>query len=211
MLQSTSAWENYTTTGTDKPELWKELFVRRNMFWVEIVFVKSGNIRNGTRRRHVANRNLSQLNSFARQRVCPHKYFMFVFSLVLLTDVCQNYINNFFVLSFLSKACSNKVWRSENFFIQVQASVLILAFNSKGLDLSKMKQHQSGRFDWDENTLFGKMLSIWGQRKRVSQESFQIFHSGASTETFTIYFHFFPFHFRFPYVIVLGTCLNFAA
>ena len=170
------------------------------MFRVEIVIVKSGNIRNGTRRRHVANRNLSQLSSFARQRVCPHKYFMFVFSLVLSTDVCQNHIH--FVLFFfpsLSKACPNKVWRSEKIFIQVQASDLILVFNLKSLDLPNMKQHQSGRFDWDENTLFGKMLSIWGQRKRVSQESFQIFHSGASTETFTIYFHFFPFHFRFPY------------
>ena len=100
--------------------------------------------------------------------------------------------------SFFSKACSNKVWWSEKLFIQLHASVLILALNLKGLDLSNMKQHQSGRFDWDENTLFGKMLSIWGQRKRVSQESFQIFHSGASTETFTIYFHFFSFHFRFP-------------
>ena len=168
------------------------------MFWVKIVFVKSGNIRNGTRRRHVANRNLSQLNSFARQGVCPHKYFVFVFSLVLSKDVCQNHIRFFVVFFLFSKACSNKVRWSEKLFIQLHASVLILALNLKGLDLSNMKQHQSGRFDWDENTLFGKMLSIWGQRKRVSQESFQIFHSGASTETFTIYFHFFPFHFRFP-------------
>ena len=167
------------------------------MFWVEIVFVKSGNIRNGTRRRHVANRNLLQLNSFARQRVCPHKYFMFVFSLVLSTDVCQNHIH--FFCPFYQKPVQIRFDGVKNCScIQVHASVLILALNLKGLDLSNMKQHQSGRFDWDENTLFGKMLSIWGQRKRVSQESFQIFHSGASTETFTIYFHFFPFHFRFP-------------
>ena len=58
-------------------------------------------------------------------------------------------------------------------------------------DIVYLTRWKRGRFDWDENSLFGKMLSIWGQRKRVSQESFQIFHSGASTETFTIYFHFF--------------------
>ena len=121
------------------------------MFWVEIVFVKSGNIRNGTRRRHVANRNLSQLNSFARQRVCPHKYFVFVFSLVLSTDVCQNHIH--FFCPFYQKPVQIRFDGVKNCScIQVHASVLILA-----------SKHLKGQLDPPvcDVTFFGSKEVSW--------------------------------------------------